>query len=228
MNKALQFDSGSEAQTEDLAASLARILRAGDVVALEGPMGSGKTCFVRGMVQGLGLDQSLVSSPTFVICQEYAAPPDSNAAHTASASKTPLVHIDAYRLAGPAELESIGWEELLAAADSIIAIEWPSRIEMALPPDRFTITLAPMDEHSRSITITGSENVQRRLHQLTAQRQSVNPQKAACPTCGRPINPGELNFPFCSSRCRMADLGRWFDEDYRVSRRAEADEELES
>ena len=70
----LQYHSESEIQTMELAASVARILQAGDLVALDGPLGSGKTCFVRGLVRGLGLDQSSVSSPTFVICQEYATP----------------------------------------------------------------------------------------------------------------------------------------------------------
>ena len=201
----------------ELAASLARILAAGDVVALDGPLGSGKTCFVRGMAQGLGLDQSSVSSPTFVICQEYAEPaPKTDAGMT---TVLPLVHIDAYRLSGAADLESIGWDEMLQAADAVIAIEWPSRIESALPAGRFIVTIAPTGEHARSITIAGSSDALQRLEKPRAR-------ETQCRTCGRPVSTDEPNFPFCSTRCKLADLGKWFDEGYRVSREIEADEEL--
>ena len=155
-----------------LAAALAAHLRAGDVLALEGPLGSGKTCFVRGLAQGLGLDPSAVSSPTFVIMQEYrrskskvesrkakvgkprskiqiADPPGRN-----PKSLITLVHIDAYRVNGADDLETIGWSELLQAPDIIIAIEWPSRIGSALPANRIDVTFAHEGEHTRSITIT--------------------------------------------------------------------------
>src|SRR5688572_12984790 len=130
----MSFQSSSEQQTIDLAAALAQRLIPGDIIALEGPLGSGKTCFVRGLARGLGIDPTQVSSPTFIIVHEYEAR---------------LYHLDAYRLQGgtPEELESIGWTELLHAAagrndenggaggtgGAVIAIEWPSRIGLALP-----------------------------------------------------------------------------------------------
>ena len=135
--------SHSEAETLQLAARLARRLSAGDVVCLEGPLGSGKTCFVRGLATGLGLDPTAVNSPTFVIWQRY------HDTHTALA----LVHLDAFRLAGPDDLESVGWEELLETPDTVIAVEWPSRIAAALPPRRIDVVMTHVGESTRRITV---------------------------------------------------------------------------
>ena len=133
-----------------MAAALAGQLRAGDVIALEGPLGSGKTCFVRGLAKGLGIDPSAVSSPTFVICQEYEGKKSKTKNPKSSIT---LVHIDAYRVNGPDELETIGWSELPQAPDAIIAIEWPSRIGSALPAKRIDVTFAHEGERARSIAI---------------------------------------------------------------------------
>jgi len=135
--------SHSESETLQLAARLARQLSAGDIVCLEGPLGSGKTCFVRGLATGLGLDPSAVNSPTFVIWQRYQDP------QTALA----LVHLDAFRLAGPDDLESVGWEELLETPDTVIAVEWPSRIAAALPPRRINVVLTHVAETIRRIAV---------------------------------------------------------------------------
>lgn len=113
--------TGSERETMELAARIAGELRPGDVVTLDGPLGSGKTCFVRGLARGLGIDPAQVSSPTFIIRQEYAG-----------SDGVTLTHIDGYRVSGPEELESIGWDELVEAGESIVAIEWPSRLGAAL------------------------------------------------------------------------------------------------
>jgi tRNA threonylcarbamoyladenosine biosynthesis protein TsaE len=132
-----------EQETIDLAARLARRLSGGEVICLEGPLGAGKTCFVRGLAAGLGLDASAVCSPSFVICRRYTncAPLD-------------LVHVDAFRLAGPQDLEGIGWDELLEATDSVIAVEWPSRIADALPARRIEIALQHTGEQSRELALT--------------------------------------------------------------------------
>ncbi len=135
--------SHSETETLRLAARLARQLSAGDVVCLEGPLGSGKTCFVRGLATGLGLDPSAVNSPTFVIWQRYQ---DSQTALA-------LVHLDAFRLAGPDDLESVGWEELLETPDTVIAVEWPSRIAAALPPRRINVVMTHVAETVRLIAV---------------------------------------------------------------------------
>jgi tRNA threonylcarbamoyl adenosine modification protein YjeE len=131
-----------EAQTEAIAAGLAATLEPGIVIALEGDLGAGKTRFVRGLAHGLGHDVAQVSSPTFVIEHRHATP-----------GAVPLVHIDAYRLRGPADLEALGWDELLASGCAIVAVEWPSRIAAALPTRRVTVRLRDCGEGMREIEI---------------------------------------------------------------------------
>jgi len=135
--------SHGEQETMDLAARLARHLAGGEVICLEGPLGCGKTCFVRGLAAGLGLDASAVCSPSFVICRQYTD-------HAALR----LVHVDAFRLTGPHDLESIGWDELLEVTDSVVAVEWPSRIEAALPAGRIELVMEHTGLRSRRLTLT--------------------------------------------------------------------------
>ena len=139
----VRLSSHGEQETLALAARLARRLRGGEVICLEGPLGSGKTCFVRGLATGLGLDASAVCSPSFVICRQYT-----------DAAPLGLFHVDAFRLTGPQDLDAIGWEELLGATDSVVAVEWPSRIEAALPKHRIDIVMEHTGPHSRLITLT--------------------------------------------------------------------------
>lgn len=103
--------TSSEEETSDAGRQLAAELRAGDVVLIEGPLGAGKTAFVRGLAEGLGADPSDVSSPTFTILQQYAATPI-------------LYHADLYRLS-PAEVTDLGLEE--TGLDGVLAVEWPDR-----------------------------------------------------------------------------------------------------
>ena len=139
----VRLSSHGEQETLALAARLARRLRGGEVICLEGPLGSGKTCFVRGLAAGLGLDASAVCSPSFVICRQYT-----------DDAPLGLFHVDAFRLTGPQDLDAIGWDELLGATDSVVAVEWPSRIEAALPEHRIDIVMAHTGPHSRLITLT--------------------------------------------------------------------------
>jgi tRNA threonylcarbamoyladenosine biosynthesis protein TsaE len=134
--------TNSSDETEALASRIAGVLQAGDALALRGPLGAGKTCFVRGLVAGVGLDRSLVSSPTFVIAQEYLD----------GMAICPIVHIDAYRIHHVDELRSAGLEELWAR-DVITVIEWPEQIEDALPPDRLDISISHLDESRRELTL---------------------------------------------------------------------------
>ncbi|MBT5421384.1 MAG: tRNA (adenosine(37)-N6)-threonylcarbamoyltransferase complex ATPase subunit type 1 TsaE [Candidatus Cloacimonetes bacterium] len=131
-----------EQETIDYAIAFAKRISAPALLLLEGDLGAGKTCFVRGLCEGLGGDPGQVSSPTFAIMQEYDV-----------ANNLRLVHIDAYRLSGEEELESIGWDELLEEENTIIAIEWPSRIANAIPEHGNTVQIAHIDLHSREITI---------------------------------------------------------------------------
>lgn len=139
--------TNSEQETIDLAIEFASTLLANDVILLEGELGAGKTCFVRGLCEGLGGDPTQVNSPTFVIMQEYEVD-----------GGIRLVHIDAYRLSGTEELDTIGWDELLSDPLTIIAIEWPSKIVEALPEHAVTVSIEHMQEHKRSLTIDQSSS----------------------------------------------------------------------
>ena len=137
----------SEQETIDLAIDFSSTLLANDVVLLEGELGAGKTCFVRGLCEGLGGDPTQVNSPTFVIMQEYEV-----------RDGIRLIHIDAYRLCGEDDLESIGWDELLNDPLAIIAIEWPSKIANALPDFAIKVSIEHMKEHERSLSIDQSSS----------------------------------------------------------------------
>lgn len=188
--------TSSPEETERIASALAMRVAPGTVITLEGDLGSGKTCFVRGLARGLGADPSMISSPTFVL--EHRHPCDSGT----------LVHIDAYRIRGADDLASIGWDELIASGDAVIAVEWPSRIAPALPAVRIDVRLRHAGEDAREIEI-----------------EWVRPVDAAlrCRACGNAIAPVAQG-QFCSDRCRMADLGRWFRGDYAIGRPVEEDD----
>jgi len=128
--------SVSDAETVALGVEIGRTLRAGDVVLIEGPLGAGKTVFVRGLAQGLGCDPDAVSSPTFPIVQEYAGP-------------TPLQHVDLYRLT-PLEVDDLGLDDLMAGC--VMAVEWPDRWRHP-PVGSLRIRLQPIGGDERGITI---------------------------------------------------------------------------
>jgi tRNA threonylcarbamoyladenosine biosynthesis protein TsaE len=104
----------SEAETAAIARELAASLQRGDVVLLSGNLGAGKTAFVRGLAEGLGIDPGEVSSPTFTLLHEYGG------------GRLRLYHADLYRLTSAAA-EDIGLDEA-GAADGVLAIEWPERL----------------------------------------------------------------------------------------------------
>ncbi len=133
---------GAEAM-EKLGESVAKSLLPGDVVALQGQLGAGKTCLVRGIARALGVPAGVVSSPTFVTLQQYSA-----------ANGIIVAHVDAYRFSSVAELAAIGWEELLDTPGTIVLVEWPERIAEAIPPARLTIQIDSADGgRSRLVTI---------------------------------------------------------------------------
>ena len=109
----------SEDETAALAATLAAGLHAGDVLLLSGNLGAGKTAFVRGLAEGLGIDPADVSSPTFTLVHEYRG------------GRLTLYHVDLYRL-GRAATDDLGLEEM-GVADGVLAIEWPDRLTHELP-----------------------------------------------------------------------------------------------
>lgn len=131
---------GPEA-TATLAATLAPNLSAGDVITLEGELGTGKTTFARGLIGALA-GPGEVPSPTFTLVQVYDAQP------------APLWHFDLYRISAPEEAYELGIEEALA--DGICLIEWPDRLGALLPDDRLAVQFAYAPEpEARQISLVG-------------------------------------------------------------------------
>jgi tRNA threonylcarbamoyladenosine biosynthesis protein TsaE len=128
-----------EAATLAAGAAMAPLLRAGDVVALYGDLGAGKTTFARGLLAALGLSGE-APSPTFAIVQAYA-PPE---------VRLPLAHVDLYRLRDPHEAEELGLDDALA--DGALLIEWPERLGARLWPSALRLHLAPEPGGGRRLT----------------------------------------------------------------------------
>ena len=134
--------SASVEETQTFGERLGRLLRPGDVVALRGELGSGKTTFVQGIAQGMGISPQVVKSPTFVIEREYAGP-------------IPLIHIDGYRLAGAVSAAWLGLEQLFDAS-KVTVIEWAERFEGLLPEDAMTLRLEHVSANRRRITVSAT------------------------------------------------------------------------
>ena len=138
----LRVFSSCEEETEACGEELAGRLTPGDVVALYGDLGAGKTAFVRGLARGLGVREA-VSSPTFTIVNEYPG-------------QVPLFHFDMYRLRDEQELFDIGWEDYLDRG-GICALEWSERVEKAIGPEAVRVTLRRVDDTHREIIISQKE-----------------------------------------------------------------------
>jgi tRNA threonylcarbamoyladenosine biosynthesis protein TsaE len=110
----------SELETAAVGREIAGHLQAGDVVLLAGELGAGKTAFVRGLAEGLGIDPAEVTSPTFTLIQEY------------SGGRVPLYHVDLYRLKS-IEVDDLGLDDLTMEG-GVTAIEWPDRLPRPLEP----------------------------------------------------------------------------------------------
>ena|SRR5688572_12340081 len=135
-----EYLSTSVEQTEQIAFDVSRELRGGECIALEGELGAGKTQFVRGLLKGLGGDARSVSSPTFVLLNMY------------DSGRLKLFHLDAYRVSGAEDFESIGFPELLEQG-GVVVVEWASRVASILPPNRITISIEHVDDHTRRLVI---------------------------------------------------------------------------
>ena len=133
--------SSSEDETRAIAAALAKDLAAGSVLQLSGDLGAGKTAFVRGLAEGLGINTDEVTSPTFTLVHEYRG------------GRLPLIHVDLYRL-DRADLDEIGLDEDLAAA-GIVAIEWAERLTRRIP-SAVSVKIVDQGNDLRSIEIVQS------------------------------------------------------------------------
>lgn len=143
--------TSGEGETSQVGARLAASLAPGTVVLLTGDLGAGKTAFVRGMCEGLGIDPDEVSSPTFTLIQEYR-PSASFGRPEAFEGRGPraLTHVDLYRLEA-AEIDDLGLEEL-GAGGAIVAIEWAEKLA-APPPGALRVEIEDLGGDERAIRI---------------------------------------------------------------------------
>ena len=144
-NTKIEIISVSAEQTWEIARFIGGKLRKGDVLALSGELGSGKTCFTGGLARGLGVDEKYqITSPTFTLINEYPG-------------RCKLYHFDVYRLNSYTEFEDLGYEEYFCGK-GIVVIEWAEKIVQVLPADTFFISFEYLDENRRKIIIKGPKS----------------------------------------------------------------------
>lgn len=228
---------GSLEETRAFGLLLAGVLRPGDALLLDGPLGAGKTTLARAVAEGLGVAPGLVSSPTFVIAQEYRG-----------AGGVPVVHADAYRLTAESdeELDLLGWDRL-SQGGAIVLVEWAERIAGRIAraggPEPALLRLTPVGETTREAAlrvpaswverpgwrtlsarpagegdVTGEGRGRGRGKGEDAGPATRPREATVCRVTGRPVPADSPTWPFADERARMADLYRWFSEGYTVSR----------
>jgi tRNA threonylcarbamoyladenosine biosynthesis protein TsaE len=132
----------SRQETIQLGKRVGMLLRSGDVVALVGELGTGKTHYIKGLAAGIGVERaSRITSPSFTLIHEYRG-------------RIPFYHIDLFRLAVEEEAEELGLEEYFGRG-GVTAIEWADRIPNLLPKELLWIELVYLGEHTRSIRLLG-------------------------------------------------------------------------
>ncbi len=128
MSNAIEIDLPDEAATADLARHLAPFLRSGDMLALTGDLGAGKTAFARALIRALTQSDEEAPSPTFTLLQTYDAP------------AFRIRHFDLYRISHPDELIELDWDD--AVTDGLAIVEWPDRAGSLLPTTRLDLCLS--------------------------------------------------------------------------------------
>ena len=136
MNK--NITTHSEDETAAVGHQLAQTLSAGDVLLLYGDLGAGKTAFVRGLAEGLGVSRDEVSSPTFTLIQEYRG------------GRLTLFHVDLYRIEDPREFDELGLDEI--AEDGVLAVEWAERLPQP-PRTAVRVSITHAGENERRVMV---------------------------------------------------------------------------
>jgi tRNA threonylcarbamoyladenosine biosynthesis protein TsaE len=148
----LKLISDSREQTLETGRIIGSVLERGDIVALIGELGSGKTCLTQGLAQGLGVAENVpVVSPTFTLINEYPG-------------TLPLVHLDVYRLSGPRDLEDMGYEEYVYGG-GVVVIEWAEKVRDVLPDRTLFVTMRYVDENTRELVLEGPEEKMKKLEE---------------------------------------------------------------
>ena len=142
-DKTLIIDLDSEEETDLLGRALAGTIHPNTVIGLVGPLGAGKTRLTRSIATALGVESEAISSPTYVLIHEYEG-------------QLPVLHFDAYRLGGPEPFEALGVAEYWEAG-GVCLVEWANLVSEILPESTWYVTIEPISESSRRVTITGPD-----------------------------------------------------------------------
>jgi len=149
-NILVEITSESADETFALGVAVGKEAGEGDVFALSGELGAGKTCFTGGLARGIGVDENYaITSPTFTLINEYPG-------------RCRFYHFDVYRLNQIDELIDLGYDEYISAK-GVVAIEWAEKIKNALPDDTIKVNFAYIDENKRMIRISGPKKRVREL-----------------------------------------------------------------
>ena len=140
MNKIKERITSSPTETKEWAEALAKAITPPKILALFGNLGAGKTTFIQGLAQGLGI-RGRVLSPTFIFIRPYKL-----------SKGYKFYHVDLYRLDSEKDVEAIGLNEILQDKNAIVAIEWPEKIENLLPKGMISIKIEELDETKRKLT----------------------------------------------------------------------------
>ena len=135
----MKFHTTTEDQTIALGEKIGSLLKGGEVLALRGTLGAGKTTITKGIAKALGIDET-ITSPTFCLISEY------------SGKKLDLYHMDVYRLEGAEDFENLGTDELLYG-NGVSIIEWSEKVQSELPGKTIYLTITPNEDGSREIKI---------------------------------------------------------------------------
>ncbi|SRR4030042_4460679 len=146
----------TKGRTQKIAAAFAKKLHIGDIVALYGPLGAGKTTFIQGLAKGLGYKQRVLS-PTFVFVRPYTI--SKQQAGSGDRKIKILYHIDLYRVEEETDLKTIGIEEFIADKEAISVIEWPEKIERFLPKKTKKIKIIPIKKNERKIIFSKRKDI---------------------------------------------------------------------
>ncbi len=147
MNDKNIFITNSFKETQNLGKKLAKTLKGGELVALYGNLGGGKTTFVQGLAMGLGIKRRIIS-PTFIIIRTYDLRPK-----TKDQRLTTFYHVDLYRTETTADIRGLGVDEIIGNSNNIVVVEWAEKMRELLPKQRIDIYFEYLDENKREITV---------------------------------------------------------------------------
>ncbi len=152
----LDFVSESSAQTQNVGQQLGKLVSAGDLLLLDGQLGTGKTTFTQGLALGMNVAE-VVNSPTFTLLKEYRGMRSevSNGSRNAKPLGLALYHFDLYRLDEPEEIFDLGFEDYFYGS-GVSVVEWADKAELLWPVERLYIRLQSLDETKRQLTFTAT------------------------------------------------------------------------